>query len=254
MPLERLQKIIARSGHYSRRHAEELIAQGKVIVDGKKITVLGTKVDADSSRITVGGKPVIAHPAYHYVLLHKPRRCMVTRDDPEGRKTVYDYLPRQYAMLKPVGRLDYDSEGLLLLTNDGALAQKLSHPKFHVCKTYEVKVQPHPTPRQIERLLHGVTLDDGQPQRGPLSGPGSGRLARALSAEVVQENPKSVWLKIGLEEGRNRQIRRMCEKVGLTVRTLVRTSYGPFKLKNIPYGGWRLLSRKEIVKYLGVTY
>ncbi|MBI4411726.1 MAG: rRNA pseudouridine synthase [Deltaproteobacteria bacterium] len=245
MPLERLQKIIARSGHYSRRHAEELIAQGKVIVDGKKITVLGTKVDADSSRITVGGKPVIAHPAYHYVLLHKPRRCMVTRDDPEGRKTVYDYLPRQFGILKPVGRLDYDSEGLLLLTNDGSLAQKLSHPQFHVRKTYEVKVQPRPTPRQIERLIHGVMLDDGQP--------GSGRRASVLLAEIVQENPKSVWLKIELEEGRNRQIRRMCEKVGLTVRTLVRTSYGPFKLKNIPYGGWRLLSRKEIVKSLSLN-
>ncbi|MBI2340656.1 MAG: rRNA pseudouridine synthase [Deltaproteobacteria bacterium] len=239
MPLERLQKIIASEGRYSRRQAEELIRQGKVIVDGKKVTVLGTKADPDSSRITVNGKPVSGRPAHHYLLFHKPRRCMVTRDDPEGRKTVYDYLPKKFEVLKPVGRLDYDSEGLLFLTNDGALAQKLSHPKFHIRKTYEVKVQPPPTPRQIERLTNGVVLD--------------GRLARALSAQIVGKNPKSVWLKIELEEGRNRQIRRMCEAVGLTVKTLVRTGYGPFKLCGMPRGGWLVLNPKQLVKSLPLT-
>ena len=237
--MERLQKIIARSGRYSRRQAEESIAQGKVIVDGKRITKLGTKVDAASARITVNGKPIHSNPTFKYILFHKPRRCMVTRDDPDGRKTVYDYLPREFAILKPVGRLDYDSEGLLLLTNDGALAQKLSHPQFHVRKTYEVKVQPRPMPRQIQRLMHGIILDN--------------RRTRPLAVAVVCENPKSVWLKIELEEGRNRQIRRMCEKVGLTVRTLVRISYGPFKLSGIPYGRWRLLNHKEIVKPLSLT-
>jgi 23S rRNA pseudouridine2605 synthase len=224
---ERLQKIIARSGKYSRRQAEQLILDGAVIVDGKKITTLGTKADAARNRITVKGKPVGNIQTFQYLLFHKPRKCVVTRSDPEERKTIYDFLPSIYHRLKPVGRLDYDSEGLLLLTNDGALIQKLTHPQYHLKKVYEIKVQPLPADRQLDRLREGLVLD--------------GRRTLPATVEVFWQNPKSAWLRMTLREGRNRQIRRMCEKVGLTVKTLIRTEMGPFRLKGIALRQWNLL-------------
>lgn len=229
MPLERLQKVIARSGVLSRRQAEELIAQGKVIVNGKKITVLGTKVDANTARITVRGKPISSKVSFHYLLIHKPKKCMVTRHDPQERKTVYDLIPKKWQHLKPVGRLDHDSEGLLLLTNDGELAQKLAHPQYHIRKIYEIKVDSHPGPRQLERLRKGILLD--------------GIRTQPAEVKLLRQNPKSTWLEIELQEGRNRQIRRMCEKVNLNVKTLIRKKYGPFKLSGIPYGKWKLLAK-----------
>lgn len=225
MPLERLQKIIARSGHFSRRQAEELITKGKVIVDGKKVTTLGTKVDPARSRISAAGIKIAQVQALFYILFHKPRQCMVTMDDPEGRKTIYDYLPPQFSRLKPVGRLDYDTEGLLLLTNDGDLALKMTHPRFHMDRVYEVKVDPHPSERQLERMRKGVELD--------------GRKTMPALIEIASVNPKTTWIQMTLKEGRNRQVRRMCEKVGLNVKALVRTRMGPFELKGIDYGKWK---------------
>lgn len=225
---ERLQKVIAASGRYSRRQAEELMKQGKVIVDGKKITQLGTKVNPQESHIVVCGRLISNRAQKKYFLFHKPRQCMVTRDDPEGRKTIYDYLPQKMRNLKPVGRLDYDSEGLLLLTNDGEFAQKLTHPQFHIEKIYEVKVVSKPNARQLERLRAGFELD--------------GRKTLPMKVDIIDENPKSTWLSMVLYEGRNRQIRRMCDKVGLTVKTLVRTQFGAYTLKGIPYAKYKEVS------------
>lgn len=226
MSSERLQKVIARSGIYSRRQAEKLISEGAVTVDGKKISVLGTKVDPLHAKIYVKGKPIKPQGNFQYLLFHKPKKCVVTRSDPEGRKTVYDFLPKKFFKLKPAGRLDYESEGLILLTNDGRLAQKLTHPQFHLRKVYEVKVQSKPGLRQLERLRKGIMLD--------------GRRTLPAKIEIIRENPKSSWIKMTLREGRNRQIRRMCEKVNLNVKTLIRTEIGPFRLTGIPYGKWRL--------------
>lgn len=224
--VDRLQKIIARSTGLSRRQAEVLIQEGKIFVDGQKIIKLGTRADP-GQRIVVKGKLIHPPDHYQYLLFHKPRRCVVTRNDPEGRTTIYDYLPRPFHHLKSVGRLDYDSEGLLLLTNDGELANKLTHPRFHLKKIYEVKVTPKPAERQLERLRRGVVID--------------GRRTLPAGVEVILKNPQSVWLKMELAEGRNRQIRKMCEKVGLTVKTLVRVALGPFRIAGIPPRQWKLL-------------
>lgn len=225
MMLERLQKIIARSGLYSRRQAEELIRQGKVFVNGKKITELGFKADPTCSTIAVLGKKINLRSPRKYVLFHKPRQVMVTRDDPEGRKTIYDFLPGSLKILKPVGRLDYHSEGLLLLTNDGALAYQLTHPRHEIRKVYEVKVLGKVSPRQLDRLRQGILLD--------------GFRTKPAEVAIVNENPKSTWLKMVLYEGRNRQIRRMCDKVNLTIKTLVRTEFGPYRLSGISLGKWK---------------
>lgn len=228
--LERIQKIIARSTGVSRRQAEELIRLGKVYVNGHKADVLGMKVDQNLARISVLGRRVLPPSHFQYLLLNKPKGCVVTRHDPLGRKTVYHYLPRSFHHLKPVGRLDYNSQGLLLLTDDGALSQQLTHPRFHFSKVYEVKVSPHPSARQMARLEKGFLLD--------------GRLTQPLSIQVIEKNAKSTWLKMTLKEGRNRQIHRMCDKVGLTVKVLVRVSFGSLNLKGIPSGKWCLLKEK----------
>ncbi|MBX7148078.1 rRNA pseudouridine synthase [bacterium] len=225
MPLERLQKVIANRGKHSRRQAEDLIKAGKVIVDGKKVTTMGVKIDSAHAEIVVLGKKLPPLESYIYLFFHKPRECMVTRSDPEGRKTIYDYLPKKYHKLKPVGRLDFESEGLLLLTNDGELSLKLTHPRYEGRKTYHVKVEGRPSEKQLDRLRKGVVIDDSKTQPVPTT--------------IVEENPKSTWLEMVLSEGRNRQIRKMCEKVFLNVKTLVRVKMGPFKLTGIPYGKYK---------------
>lgn len=231
--MERLQKIIARSSGLSRRQAEEAIAQGKVMLNGKKVTDMGVKADPTKDIISVRGKKISQQTRLQYLVLNKPRGCVVTRDDPEGRKTIYDYLPKVYHQLKPVGRLDYDSQGLVLLTNDGELAQKMTHPRFHVSKTYHVKVTLLPSERQLDRLREGVEID--------------GRRTQTAQIKIIDENPKSTWLEFVLEEGRNRQIRKMCEKVGLTVKTLIRVSMGSLSLQGLALRKWKLLSSTPIM-------
>lgn len=230
--MERLQKVIARSGEYSRREAETLMQKGRVIVNGKRITVLGTKVDPQVDSISVNGRLLQKEVGLEYLLFHKPRNCLVTRKDPEGRSTIYDHLPKKWAHLKPVGRLDYDSQGLLLLTNDGALAQRLAHPRYHVNKSYEVKVTPQPGPRQIQRLQNGIFLDD--------------RKTLPARVEILRHNDKSAWISMEIREGRNRQIRRMCEKVGLTVKALKRVCIGPLKLGGLPLGKTKEMTPNQV--------
>jgi pseudouridine synthase len=234
---ERIQKIIAASGIYSRRAVEKLIEEGKVSINGKTIRKQGIKIDPLRDKVVINGKVFIyqEREMTEAILFNKPRHVVVTRSDPEGRPTVYDYLPKELKLFKPVGRLDFNSQGALLLTNDGDLVLKLTHPRYHLEKVYTVKLSSHPDEKQVRRLMRGVVLDDGE---------------RTMPAEVkvLQSNESSTVLEIKLFEGKNRQIRRMCEAVGLTVKELRRVSIGPISLKNLRSGKFRHLTSVELRK------
>jgi len=246
--MERLQKLIAAAGIASRRHAEELITQGRVSVNGHIVTELGTKADPARDHIKVDGKPLPRREAWVYVLLHKPKGYVTTVTDPEGRPTVMDLLPQGGPRLYPVGRLDYLSEGLILLTNDGALAERLMHASTHLPKVYEVKVSGKPAEEAIERLRAGIVLPAiNQPagERGP------GRRAPAVKTapakiRLLRDAPNP-WYEVTLIEGRNRQIRRMFEQIGHHVEKIKRTAYGPLKLDVDP-GQFRELKPSEVAK------
>jgi 23S rRNA pseudouridine2605 synthase len=235
MPQERLQKIIAAAGVASRRKAEELISSGHVKVNGQTITELGTKADAETDHIRVNGKLLQGAQRHVYLLLNKPKGYVTTVTDPEKRPTVMDLIRGVKGRVYPIGRLDYASEGLLLLTNDGDLAHRLMKAASHVAKTYVVKVAGMPKADAIEKLRAGVSIatDDGKRVR---TGP-------AL-VKVVKEatNP---WYEITLIEGRNRQIRRMFEAVGHHVEKIKRVRYGPLTL-DVPPGKFRSLTLKEV--------
>ena len=228
----RLQKFLASAGVASRRKAEELIQAGRVSVNGRIVTELGTKVDPASDAVTVDGRRVeSAEPVW--IVLHKPRRYMSTRDDPEGRPTIYDLLPDSLQSLFYVGRLDYDSEGLMLLTNAGDQAHRLLHPSFEVPRVYDAIVKGVLTRDTVDRLLNGVELDDG--------------IARAESVRLLPSNkPDESRVRLALREGRKREVRRMLSAVGHDVRRLKRISYGPIKLGDLPPGKWRKLSDAEL--------
>jgi 23S rRNA pseudouridine2605 synthase len=227
---ERLQKVLARAGFGSRRAAEELIAAGRVAVDGE-VASLGRRVDPERDRITVDGIPVAVRANVVYYLLNKPARVVTTARDPEGRRTVIDLVPLEPRVF-PVGRLDYETEGLLVLTNDGDLAQLLSHPSHAVEKAYLAEVEGVPSRAALRRLREGVDLDDG-------------RTAPAR-ARIVQTHADSAALEVVIHEGRNRQVRRMCEQVGHPVRRLVRTRIGPVSDRRLGPGEWRPLRRREV--------
>lgn len=228
---ERLQKIIAAAGITSRRAAEELILNGRVAVNGQVVTELGAKADPATDRITVDGALVKPAEALYYVLLHKPAGYVTSLKDPQGRQLVTELVQEVGARLFPVGRLDYNSEGLLLLTNDGAWANRLMHPRHQVDKEYHVRVRGKVDPQQIKRLSDGVELEDG---------PVSGATVRLLKAD--QNND---WLSVTIREGRNRQVRRMCAAVGLSVVRLRRIRYGSLTLGGLKTGEYRLLSKEE---------
>jgi len=232
---ERLQKIMAGCGVASRRKAEEMIAAGRVTVNGAVVRELGTKADLDVDTILVDGKRIAKPEKLVYFLLNKPKGYVTTVNDPEGRPTVMDLLGARRERVYPVGRLDYASEGLLLLTNDGALAQQLTKAGSHVAKTYLVKVSGKPEEEKIARLRSGVTieLEDG---RRVKTSPAKIRLAEDVA------NP---WYEVVLIEGRNRQIRRMFEKVGHHVEKIRRVQLGPLKL-DVEVGKFRELRAKEI--------
>jgi 23S rRNA pseudouridine2605 synthase len=235
MPLERLQKIIAAAGVASRRKAEELISAGQVQVNGTVVTELGTKADAESDHIRVNGKLLQGAGRRVYLLLNKPKGYVTTASDPEERPTVMDLVRGVKDRVYPVGRLDYASEGLLLMTNDGELANRLMKAASHVAKTYVVKVAGVPKEEAIAKLRAGLSIatDDGKRVR---TGPAAVRIVK------VAANP---WYEITLIEGRNRQIRRMFEAVGHHVEKIKRVKYGPLTL-DVPPGEFRALTPKEV--------
>lgn len=229
--LERLQKVIARTGLCSRRKAEELIAGGRVRVNGRVVTELGTKVNVRADRIEVDGFLLEGTEPRRYYVLNKPAGVVTTAFDPQGRPSVLQLLPQEVRLF-PVGRLDYQTEGLLLVTNDGALAHRLAHPSYGVEKEYVVKVAGHVGPDALMALSRGVRLDDG--------------LTRPAQVRVLARGKDWTRLALTLKEGRNRQIRRMGEAVGHPVLALRRIRYGPILLGDLPVGKWRRLGRDEV--------
>lgn len=232
---ERLQKVIAQAGIASRRHAEQMILDGRVQVNGEKVVVLGTKV-LPKDRIRVDGREINSiRETYDYYLLHKPTGYITSAKDPQGRKTVMDLLQKVERRVYPVGRLDYDTSGLLVLTNDGELAHRLMHPSYGVEKTYQVEVQGAVPPKALLQLGKGIELEDGKTapaQVRVISRKGQGSLQR---------------LEITIHEGRNRQVRRMFEAIGFPVVTLKRICFGPLQLESsLSMGKYRPLTVKEI--------
>ena len=234
----RLQKILSRHGIASRREAEQIILAGRVAVNGRTITELGTKADPERDRIEVDGKLLQTNaPDFLYLLLNKPTSVVSTCDDPQGRKTVLDFLPPQYQQVYPVGRLDYNSSGALILTNDGDFANYLMHPRHHVAKTYEVWVKGIPSHQLIQQWQTGIMLD------GKLTLPAT---VKILQIERNKYPTPRTQLQIILSEGRNRQIRRVAEQLGHPVLALHRVAIGAISLAPLKSGSYRLLSDYEI--------
>ena len=242
---ERLQKIIAAAGIASRRHAEDLITSGLVSVNGQIVTELGTKADPAVDHIKVNNKLLKAPERHVYILLNKPKGYVTTSSDPEGRPTVMDLLRTVNVRVDPVGRLDYASECLLLLTNDGELTQKLTHASSHVPKTYLVKVAGTPPEPALSQLRKGVTLQAIKPKSAGKRSPEKIRTAPA-KIELFKEG-NNPWYEVTLIEGRNRQIRRMFEEIGHHVEKIKRVKYGPLELDVDP-GKFRQLTEREVVR------
>lgn len=230
----RLQKILSQAGVASRRAAERLITDGRVSVNGHTVLELGTKADPDADEVRVDGSRIRAAARLRYVLLYKPRGYVTTRSDPQGRRTVLDLLAGVREYLYPAGRLDYDTEGLLLLTNDGELTAVLTHPRHGTERTYEAEVAGVPDGRALARLRTGVVLD-GQRTRP----------ARVVPLPTGRNTTRGL-LRITIREGRNRQVRRMCEAVGHPVRRLARTRFGPLRDRHLQPGEWRDLTPAEV--------
>lgn len=240
MPEERLQKIISAAGIASRRKAEELISAGAVSVNGKVITELGTKADPETDHIKVNGKLLQGKQRHAYYLLHKPKGYVTTSSDPEGRPTVIELIREPGVRVYPVGRLDYATEGLLLLTNDGDLANLLTKASSHVSKTYLVKVSGVPSSEALQQLRDGVKIPEDDGTRG--------RYVRTAPARIQSfkqgDNP---WYEVTLIQGRNRQIRKMFEVVGHRVEKIKRVRYGPLQL-DVDVGKYRVLSLREVAQ------
>ncbi len=236
---ERLARFLAHAGVASRRHAEELIANGRVQINGVTVTTQGSRIEPAHDIVSVDGKPINAVTKHVYLLLHKPAGYVSTARDPQGRPTVLDLLPSDVRRLRvyPVGRLDIDSSGLLLLTNDGDFALHLTHPRYSMEKHYHVLVQGCPKEATLNTLRHGVTFteDDG---RSHTSTPAQVRLLRQVGADC--------WLSLTIHEGRKRQVRRMLAAVGYRVLQLIRVGIGPLRLGDMPAGKWRYLSDAEV--------
>ena len=234
MAEERIQKVLADQTDLSRRAAEKLIAEGRVRVNGHPVG-LGDKMDPNVDKVSIDGKSVriVRKRQYVYIMLHKPRGFLTTRSDEHGRKTVMDLVQGVDAHLRPVGRLDKDSEGLLLMTDDGAFINLLTHPSGGVGKLYWVTVHPRATEEQVIQMSSGVVLDDGVK-------------TQPCVIHVVTDEPERTVMEITLYEGRNRQIRRMCAAVGLEVVRLKRSAEGPVKLGMLQPGEWRELKRSEV--------
>ncbi len=231
----RLQKYLAEAGVASRRASEQLITAGRVSVNGAVASELGVKVDPGRDQVMVDGASV-APKRKRYIALNKPRGVVCTREEEDVRDKVGDLLPRDWSDLFTVGRLDYNSEGLIFLTNDGDFCLKLTHPRYGITKVYVAKIQGKVTPGTLENLQRGVFCD--------------GEKLRARRARLVSSGPNSSVVELELAEGKNREVRRMFESQRLTVRRLQRVQIGPIKLGQLPVGKWRALSDAEVKSLL----
>jgi 23S rRNA pseudouridine2605 synthase len=236
---ERLQKVLAGAGLGSRRKCEELIVEGRVEIDRKVVTELGTRVDPAAQQIRVDGV-MLRQPKLVYYAVNKPPGMVCTNRDPSGRPRVIDLLPKGEQRLFSVGRLDLNSEGLILLTNDGDLANRLTHPRYGVRKTYRVLVAGHPDREVTTKLRQGVRLAEG--------------VAKVTGVRIKQRRKQSTILEMVLEEGRNREIRRVLAKVGHKVLLLVRTAVGPITLGELGPGQYRQLTSREVASLRQATY
>lgn len=228
----RLQKVLAAAGIASRRASEILIDEGRVEVNGKVVTEQGMRVNPETDHIRVDGSRIPPPRRHMYLVLNKPRGVVSTMDDPEGRPTLSDYLPRTKERLFHVGRLDTETEGLIILTNDGEFAHRLAHPSYEVPKTYHVQVAGVMDNRTLKRLEKGVTLEDGP--------------VKPDKVKLISRSQSKTLLEITLHEGRNRVVRRMMDTVGHPVDRLGRTRIGPVRLGTLPVGETRELSREEL--------
>jgi 23S rRNA pseudouridine2605 synthase len=231
----RLQKILSAAGVASRRASEQLLIEGRVSVNGEVVRELGSKADPAKDDIRVDGRRIRTEIRHRYVALYKPRGYVTTRSDPQGRPTVIDLLGRDVGYIYPVGRLDYDSEGLLLLTTDGELAERLTHPRHEVERVYEAIVAGIPDEGAIEKLRRGIFID------GRRTAP-----AEVRRGATVKAGGSTTKLTISLREGRNRQVRKMCVAVGHPVRALTRVRMGSITLGRLRPGEWRDLTAAEI--------
>ena len=239
MQPERLQKIIAHAGFASRREAETMIREGRVTVNGRVVTELGSRAYAGRDHIKVDGKLITHAEPHRYILLYKPKEVMTTVEDPQGRKTVIDLVRGVRERVYPVGRLDFHSEGLIVLTNDGDLAFKVAHPRHGSVKTYHVKVRGVPESRMVDRLQRGITIDN----------------KRTLPCEIEQMKTTSrnaeegnSWYEVKLREGRTQQIRKMFQAIGHPVMKLRRVAIGPIRDAKLKVGRWRELTDGEVTR------
>ena len=234
--LVRLNKYLASCGIASRRRADELIDEGSVKVNGKVVYVLGVRIDPERDKITVSGKPVRPELQKVYIMFHKPKHVLTSMEDPQGRPTVADFFRRMPVRVFPVGRLDWDTEGLLLLTNDGEFAQKVNHPSQEIPKVYLAKVDGKPSNEQLRKLTTGVTIIGGR--------------VKALEATRLRGKGTDQydWIRIVITEGKNRQVRKMFEKIGFGVKKLQRIAIGQLRLANLKRGDHVLLDPRDLKK------
>ena len=228
----RLNKALAAAGVASRRRADALIREGRVKVNGEVVRTLGTKVDVGSDQIVVDGRELELQDEATTILLNKPDAVITTMRDPEGRRTVRDLVAGEPMRLFAVGRLDFHTEGVLLMTTDGALANQLLHPRYKIPKVYVVKLGGRPRPEHLDRLRAGVTLEDGK--------------TKPALVEVLEEGPRRTWIEIVITEGRNRQVRRMCEAIGHRPLRVIRTGFATFDAGKLRPGQYRYLTAKEL--------
>ena len=234
MDMERIQKILAKAGIASRREAEKMILEGRVMVNGTVIDALSFKADPAKDHIKVDGKRLPRFESKIALLMNKPRGYLSTVQDPQGRPTVMDLLKKVRGRIYPVGRLDFDAEGLLIFTNDGDLANLLTHPRFSIPRTYLAKVSGTPDEKKVSRLKRGILLEDGR--------------AKAVYILVLQQGEKNSWVRVVVTEGRNHLVKRMFKAIGHPVLKLKRVGFGSLQLGTLPSGQFRYLTPEEIEK------